>query len=157
LPKSPPADLTSKRAGPSTTRSFGEGPPNPPSLVRQTDRSFFHCVLFAGQSKPPGAKAVGMKCYSVLLVVIIAVLVAPPMFAEEKPSLPPNATILNILQGNTGKTVELRMSCGEKIGGKVEQVNESLVLLSHLTGAEYFDGFINVKDISAVVVRVGGR
>jgi hypothetical protein len=99
----------------------------------------------------------GMKCYSLLLVVVIAVLAAPSLFAEEKPSLPPNATILNILQGNIGKTVELRMSCGEKIGGKVEQVNENMVLLSHLTGAEYFDGFVNVRDISAVVVRVGGR
>ena len=98
-----------------------------------------------------------MKCYSLLLAVIIAVLATAPVFAEEKPGLQPNATIINILQGNTGKTVELRMSCGEKIGGRVEQVNESLVLLSHLTGAEYFDGFVNVKDISAVVIRSAGK
>jgi hypothetical protein len=98
-----------------------------------------------------------MKCYSLLLAVIIAVLAASTVLAEEKLSLQSNATILNILQGNTGKTVELRMSCGEKIGGKVEQVNESLVLLSHLTGAEYFDSFVNVKDVSAVVIRSAGK
>jgi len=46
---------------------------------------------------------------------------------------------------------------GEKIGGKVEQVNDNLVLLSHLTGAEFFDGFVNVKDISAVVIRSAGK
>ena len=37
------------------------------------------------------------------------------------------------------------MRWGEKIGGKVEQVNDNVVLLSHLTGAEYFDGFVDVK------------
>lgn len=94
----------------------------------------------------------GMKHYSVL-AVIIAALASSAMLAQEKGSLPPNATVLSVLQGNTGKTVELRMQCGEKIGGKVEQVNDNLVLLSHLTGAEYFDGFVNVKNISAVVIR----
>ncbi len=49
------------------------------------------------------------------------------------------------------------MSCGEKIGGKVEQINDKLVLLSHLAGAEYFDGFVNIKDISAVVIRSAGK
>jgi hypothetical protein len=97
-----------------------------------------------------------MKYYSVL-AVIIAVLASSTLLAQEKASLQPNATILSILQGNTGKTVELRMNCGEKIGGKVEQVNDSLVLLSHLTGAEYFDGFVNLKDISAVVIRSAGK
>ena len=97
-----------------------------------------------------------MKYYSVLAATI-AVLASSTMFAQEKASLPSNATVLSVLQGNTGKTVELRMNCGEKIGGKVEQVNDSLVLLSHLTGAEYFDGFVNVKDISAVVIRSAGK
>ncbi len=97
-----------------------------------------------------------MKYYSVFAVTI-AVLASSTMLAQEKASLQPNATILSILQGNNGKTVELRMNGGEKIGGKVEQVNESLVLLSHLTGAEYFDGFVSVKDISAVVIRSAGK
>jgi len=49
------------------------------------------------------------------------------------------------------------MQCGEKIGGKVKQVNDNVVLPSRLTGAEYFDGFVNVKDISAVVIRRAGK
>jgi hypothetical protein len=98
-----------------------------------------------------------MKYYSFLLAVIVAVLASSAVQAQEKAGLQPNATIPSILQGNTGKTVELRMSCGEKIGGKVEQVNDSVVLLSHLTGAEYFDGFVNLKDISAVVIRSAGK
>jgi hypothetical protein len=62
-----------------------------------------------------------------------------------------------VLQGNTGKTVELRMQCGEKIGGKVEQVNDNVVTLSHLTGADYFDGVVNLKDVSAVITRSAGK
>jgi small nuclear ribonucleoprotein (snRNP)-like protein len=98
-----------------------------------------------------------MKYYSLLVGIIVAAATCPSLLAQEKAALQPNATVLSILQGSTGKTVELRLNSGEKIGGKVEQVNDNLVVLSHLTGAEFFDGFINVKDISAVVIRSGGK
>ena len=97
-----------------------------------------------------------MKHYLLLIGFIVAVTCSS-LLAQEKASLQPNATILSILQGSTGKTVELRLNCGEKIGGKVEQVNDNLVFLSHLTGAEFFDGFVNIKDISAVVIRSAGK
>jgi hypothetical protein len=97
-----------------------------------------------------------MKRYSIVIGVIVAVTCSS-LVAQEKSSLQPNATILSILQGSTGKTVELRLNSGEKIGGKVEQVNDNLVLLSHLTGAEFFGGFVSVKDISAVVIRSAGK
>jgi len=97
-----------------------------------------------------------MKRYSLLIGIAIAVT-SSSLLAQEKSTLQPNATIPSILQGNTGKTVELRLNSGEKIGGKVEQVNDNLVLLSHLTGAEFFDGFVNLKDISAVVIRSAAK
>ena len=43
------------------------------------------------------------------------------------------------------------------MGGKVVQVTDSIVHLSNLTCAEYFDAFVDMKDVSAVVVRVAGR
>jgi hypothetical protein len=98
-----------------------------------------------------------MKRYSLLVGMIITAVTCASTFAQEKASLQPNATILSVLQGNTGKAVELRMQCGEKIGGKVEQISDNVVLLSRLTGAEYFDGFVNLKDISAVVIRSAGQ
>ena len=97
-----------------------------------------------------------MKRYSLLLGFIIVALCCN-LSAQDKVGLQPNATVLSILQSSAGKTVELRLNSGEKIGGKIQQVTDNVVHLSNLTGAEYFDGFINTKDISAVVIRTGGK
>ena len=97
-----------------------------------------------------------MKHYSVLFVIILAVTCSS-LIAEEKTALQPNATVVSLLQGSAGKSVELHLRSGEKMGGKVVQVTDNVVHLSNLTGAEYFDAFVDVKDISAVVVRVAGR
>jgi hypothetical protein len=103
--------------------------------------------LFAGKSLGNYAKKLIMKRYLLLLGFIVAA-VCSSLSAQ---------TVLSILQENTGKTVELHLQAGDKIGGKVEQVNENVVHLSHLTGAEFFDAFVNVNDISAVVIRTGGK
>ena len=98
-----------------------------------------------------------MKRYLLLLIIVIATLACSSLFAQEKAALQPNVTVLSVLQGSAGKTVELHLRSGEKMGGKVSQVTENMVHLSSLTGAEYFDAFIDVKDVSAVIVRVAGR
>jgi hypothetical protein len=98
-----------------------------------------------------------MKHYSFLLVIIIATVICSSLLAQEKSVLQPNATVLGVLQGNAGKTVELHLRSGEKIGGRVGQITDNVVYLSHLTGAEFYDAFVDVKDVSAVVIRTGGR
>ena len=97
-----------------------------------------------------------MKRYS-LLGFIIAAMTCSSLLAQEKAALQANATVLSIIQGSVGKSVELHLRSGEKLGGKVAQVTDSIVHLSNLAGAEYFDAFVDAKDISAVVVRVAGR
>jgi hypothetical protein len=97
-----------------------------------------------------------MKRYSLLFGFIIAAFCCN-LPAQDKVGLQPNARVLCLVEGCSGKTVELRLNSGEKIGGKVQQVTDNVVHLSNLTGAEYFDGFINTKDISAVVIRTAGR
>jgi hypothetical protein len=98
-----------------------------------------------------------MKRYLLLVGIIVAAMTGSSVLAQEKATLQPNATVLSILQGNAGKTVELHLRSGEKLGGKVAQVTDNIVHLSNLTGAEFFDAFVDVKDVSAVVVRVAGR
>jgi hypothetical protein len=97
-----------------------------------------------------------MKHHALLLALIIAVT-SSSLLAQEKAALQPNATVVGLLKGSTGKIVELHLRSGEKMGGKVTQVTDNVVHLSNLTGAEYFDAFVDAKDISAVVVRVTGR
>jgi hypothetical protein len=98
-----------------------------------------------------------MKRYSVLVGIFVAAIACSSLPAHEKPAIQPNATVLSVLQGNAGKAVELHLRSGEKIGARVGQVTDNIVYLSHLTGAEFFDAFVDVKDISAVVIRAGGR
>jgi hypothetical protein len=98
-----------------------------------------------------------MKHCSFLLGIIVAAVACSDLLAQEKAAIQPNATVLSILQGNAGKTVELHLRSGEKIGGKVGQVTDNIVYVSHLTGTEFFDALVDVKDISAVVIRAAGR
>ena len=97
-----------------------------------------------------------MKRYF-LLGFIIAAMTCSSLVAQEKAALQANATVLSLLQGSIGKGVELHLRSGEKLGGKVAQVTDNIVHLSNLAGAEFFDAFVDAKEISAVVVRVGGR
>ena len=98
-----------------------------------------------------------MKRYSLLVGIIVTAVICASSFAQDKASLQPNATVVSLLQGSAGKSVELHLRSGEKMGGKIAQVTDNIVHLSNLTGAEYFDAFVDVKDISAVVVRVAGK
>ena len=98
-----------------------------------------------------------MKRYSLLVGIVITAVTCASSFAQDKASLQPNATVVSLLQGSAGKSVELHLRSGEKMGGKIAQVTDNIVHLSNLTGAEYFDAFVDVKDISAVVVRVAGK
>jgi hypothetical protein len=112
--------------------------------------------LFAGKSHKNYAKELIMKRYLLLIGFLVAA-VCSSLSAQNKIGLQSNATVLGILQGSAGKTVELHLNSGEKIGGRVEQVTDNVVHLSHLTGAEFFDAFVDGKDISAVVIRTGGK
>ena len=98
-----------------------------------------------------------MKRYSLLLGIVVVAMTCSSLLAQEKTGLQANATVLSLLQGSVGKGVELHLRSGEKMGGKVAQATDSVVHLSNLVGAEFFDAFVDVKDISAVVVRVAGR
>jgi hypothetical protein len=98
-----------------------------------------------------------MKRYSLLIAIIVTAGICASSFAQEKAALQPNATVVGLLQGSAGKSVELHLRSGEKMGGKIAQATDNVVHLSNLAGAEYFDAFIDVKDISAVVVRAAGK
>ena len=98
-----------------------------------------------------------MRRYLLLLPIIVTAVICASSFAQDKTSLQSNARVVSLLQGSAGKNVELHLRLGEKMGGKIAQVTDNILHLSNLTGAEYFDAFVDMKDISGVVVRVAGR
>jgi hypothetical protein len=98
-----------------------------------------------------------MRPCSLLFVTIMSTVAVATSFAQDKTALQGNATVASLLAANAGKSVELHLRSGEKMGGKIGQVTDNVVHLSNLTGAEYFDAFVDVKEVSALIVRVGGR
>jgi hypothetical protein len=127
------------------------------SIANRLDRRFSFTHYLLANRGQIAQKNLIMKRYSLLFIIVVAAVACSNLLAQEKAVLQPNATVLSLLQGGVGKAVELHLRSGEKIGGKVAGVTENVVHLSNLTGAEFFDAFVDVKDISAVVVRVGGR
>jgi hypothetical protein len=121
------------------------------------DRRFSCAHYLLANRAQIAQKDLMMKPYSLLFVIVVAAVACSNLLAQEKAVLQPNTTVLSLLQGGVGKAVELHLRSVEKMGGKVAGVTENVVHLSNLTGAEFFDAFVDVKDISAVVVRVGGR
>ncbi len=94
---------------------------------------------------------------SSLVIAFIFTVACSDLFAQGKIELEPADTIVSILQRNIGQVVELRMTSGEKIGGKVEKVGLKLIHLSHLTGAEFFDAAVDAANVAAVIVRAKGK
>ena len=59
-----------------------------------------------------------------------------------------------VLDKQIGQVVEVRMKSGDKFSGKVASVGDKVLHLSQLAGQEFFDAVIDVKDVTAVIVRV---
>src|ERR1700746_2075611 len=107
---------------------------------------FLVCALFYSPiGRKIAQKNLIMKRYSLLFVIVVAAVACSNLLAQEKAVLQPNATVLSLLQGGVRKAVELHLRSGEKMGGKLAGVTEHVVHLSILTGAEFFDAFIDVK------------
>ena len=89
--------------------------------------------------------------------VVAAMLLCSAAFAQTKVELQPNDTMRTVLERHVGQTVDLRLMSGEKIGGKLDKVGDKLVLLSQLTGADFFDAVVDVDSIAAVAVRTKAK
>ena len=78
-------------------------------------------------------------------------------FAQSKIELQPADTMRTVLEKHVGQPVDLRLKSGEKLGGKLEKVTEKLAHLSQLSGAEYFDGVVDLDEVAAVAVRTKAK
>jgi hypothetical protein len=131
--------------------------PATPNAAASADPLVRRHIIFIGQSTRNRPQRAHYETLFTSSCNIVAAGAYCTVFAQEKAALQPNATVVSLLQGSAGKSVELHLRSGEKMCGKIAQVTDNVVHLSNLTGPEYFDAFVDVKDISAVVVRVAGR
>ena len=92
---------------------------------------------------------------AVVLMVGLMVMSAPIASAEEvKYDLKPATTMKALLTDSIGKRVVLRLESSEEMEGTVTTVGEHLVHLSKLSKRDFFDAFVSIDRISAVIIRV---
>jgi hypothetical protein len=92
---------------------------------------------------------------AVMLVVGLMVMSAPIASAEEvKYELKPGTAMNTLLTDALGKRVVLRLESSEELEGTVTMVGEHLVHISKLSKRDFFDAFVRIDRISAVILRV---
>ena len=94
----------------------------------------------------------------VLLAILMAVVsMIATAVASADDALKPGATIRSMLTESVGKRVSVRLDSREELEGTVTTVGDQLVLISKLAGRDYFDAFVSIERISAVIVSVGAH
>jgi hypothetical protein len=73
--------------------------------------------------------------------------------AQEKPSFNPSITLKDNLASNVGKRVSLMISSGESLDGTIEKVGDHFVLISKLSGKDYYDAVVRIDEVKAIVFR----
>jgi hypothetical protein len=87
--------------------------------------------------------------------LLTAALAAPrPALAEEKPAADVSVlSVKELLAANLGKRVSVRLTGGEAIEGVVSKVGDHAALLTSLTGRDFYDAWVRLEQIEAVVYR----
>jgi ABC-type enterochelin transport system substrate-binding protein len=68
-------------------------------------------------------------------------------------SFGPGDSVQSLLSSQRGKTVTVRTSGGQELTGKVRDANQRMVVLTGLSGREFFDAAIPLEKIEAVLIR----
>lgn len=63
-------------------------------------------------------------------------------------------SIRHTLEQQTGKRVKLKLVSGQELEGKVSRVGSQAVVVTELSGMEFFDATVRVDQIASVIVRV---
>src|SRR5262252_9441635 len=92
-----------------------------------------------------------------VLTLVVAVAVHLPLTAalaqDVKLEVKSSDTVKSVLERMVGKRVSVVLTSGPELSGVVSSVGDKVVLLTQLTGREFFDGVVNIEQIGAVIVR----
>ena len=77
------------------------------------------------------------------------------VFAEDQViDLNSPEAIRHTLEQQTGKRVKLKLVSGQDLEGKVSKVGLHAVVITELSGMEYFDATVRVDQIASVIIRI---
>ncbi len=98
-----------------------------------------------------------MKVRGVFLVAVfilgLFIALQGVAVAQEKPGFNPSISLKDNLASNVGKRVSLVISPGESLEGTIEKVGDHFVLVSKLSGKDFYDALVRIDDVKAVVYR----
>ncbi len=66
-------------------------------------------------------------------------------------------SIRGALERQMGKQAKVHLVSGKDLEGKVTSIDSEVVLVSELTGMEFFSATVRIDQVAAVIVRTQGR
>ena len=79
----------------------------------------------------------------------------PPVYAEEQAiDLNSPEAIRHTLEQQVGKRVKLKLVAGQDVEGKVSKVGSHAVVVTELSGMEFFDATVRIDQVAAVIIKV---
>jgi hypothetical protein len=105
------------------------------------------------ETKGEGEMKVRRIFFAVALVAGLLIASQGITAAQEKPGFNPSAGLKDNLASNIGKRVSLMISAGESIEGTIEKVGDHFVLMSRLSGKDFYDALVRIDEVKAVVFR----
>lgn len=97
------------------------------------------------------------KKSALLVCLSLLIFLSTGLQAEEKKAPVATTSIKENLHLHSGKRVELLLSSGQKISGKVAKVGDHVVHIERITGKEYYDAVLKIGSIDALVFRARER
>ncbi len=92
-----------------------------------------------------------------VLTLALAVGVGVPMasvHAQQSTASAANpGSIRQALEQQLGKHAKLKLVSGQDVEGKVTEVSDEVVVVSELTGMEFFGATVRLDQVAAVIVR----
>ncbi|MBP8116340.1 MAG: hypothetical protein H8K05_14035 [Nitrospira sp.] len=98
----------------------------------------------------------GLSLVVLFLWLLGGAFVGVPSVPAEDSTVELNSpdVLRQLLEQQVGKRVKIKLLSGQDLDGKVARVGTQAVLLSELSGMEFFDATLRLDQVAAVVVKV---
>lgn len=90
-------------------------------------------------------------------VVPVTYITRAASAAEAAPNVDSPELIRQTLNQNVGKRVKVRLVSGQDLDGKLAKVGAYGVVLTELSGMEFFEATVRLEQVAAVIVRSAGK